>query len=64
MKKLFLVFAVAAFFVACDNSATEVTTPAADSIAPVEVAPATPDTTMAPADSTAKMPASTDSAAK
>ena len=65
MKKLFLIFAVSAFFVACNDSATTTTeteTPATEEVTPAP-APADTDTSavVAPTDS---LPAATETPAQ
>lgn len=65
MKKLFLIFAVSAFFVACNDSAsttTETETPATEEVAPATT-PADSDsaTVVTPADS---IPAATETPAQ
>ena len=53
MKKLFLIFAISAFFVACNDTATTTETPATEEVTPAPTTEAAPADTMpvAPTDS-------------
>ncbi|MEO6684007.1 MAG: hypothetical protein ABIN48_14380 [Ginsengibacter sp.] len=64
MKKLFLIFAVSAFFVACNDSATttETETPAATE--EVTPAPATAETDSVPVTTTDSLPAAAETPAQ